>query len=65
MAVINGSYGECEKWVGEFSLQPSTAMFCAKGGSYKKKRKKGNTQKTRMPESSGKDRTLKEEEEGP
>ena len=52
MAVINGSYGEREKWVGEFSLQHSTAMFRAKGGggSYNKKEeekkgKKCNTQR--------------------
>ena len=71
MAVINGSYGEREKWVGEFSLQHSTTTFCAKGGgggSYKKrKRKKEEVQhamKNMIPESNGKDRTLKEEEEG-
>ena len=44
MAVINESYGECEKWVGEFSLQKSTATFRAKEASYPKK-KKCNTQR--------------------
>ena len=45
MAVINGSYGEREKWVGEFSLQHSTTTFCAKGGGelQKKKKKKGRS----------------------
>ena len=51
LTVINGSYGEREKWMENISLQHSTAMSCAKG-------------KTRIPKSSGKDRTLKEEEGG-
>ena len=67
MAVINGSYGECEKWVGEFSLQKSTATFREKGGSYPKKNKKKvqHAKKTKIPESSEKDRTLKKEDKGP
>ena len=67
MTVINGSYKEREKWVGKFSLQHSTATSRARGGgrgSYKKKEVK-HAKKTRIPKSSGKDKTLKEEEGGP
>ena len=58
--------------MGEFSLQHSTAMFRAKGGGgvtkkirRKKRKEVQHAKKTRIPESSRKDRTLKEEEEGP
>ena len=63
MSVINRSYGKCEKWVGEFSLQKSIAMFCAKGVELPKKVQ--HAKKTKIPESSGKDRTLKKEDKGP
>ena len=64
MAVINGSYGEREKWVGEvFTLTFNCHVSC-KGGSYEK-REVQHAKKTRIPKSSRKDRTLKEEEEGP
>ena len=68
MTVINRSYKEREKWVGKFSLQHSTATSRARGGggrgSYKKKEVQ-HAKKTRIPKSSGKDKTLKEEEGGP
>ena len=52
--------------MGEFSLQKSTAMFRAKGGSFPQKKKKvRHAKKTKIPESSEKDRTLKKEDKGP
>ena len=62
-----GVMGDMKSGWGKFSLQHSTAMSRAKGGvwgSYKKKEVQ-HAKKTRIPESSGKDRTLKEEEGGP
>ena len=59
-----GVTGNVKSGWGKFSLKHSTAMFLANGGSYKKK-KVQHAKKTRIPKNSGKDRTLKEEKEGP
>ena len=64
MVVINGSYGGHEKWLGEVFTPTFNCHVSCKWGSYKKK-KVQHAKKTRILESSGKDKTLKEEEGGP
>ena len=64
MAVINESYGEREKWMGEVFTQTFNCHVPGKRGELPKK-KVQHAKKTRIPKNSGKDRTLKEEKEGP
>ena len=59
MAVINGSYEECEKWMGKFSLKHSIATFHAKLGSCKRSATRKKKKKNKVLEDSKKSRILR------
>ena len=62
--LLMGVKGNVKSGWTKFSLQHSIATFPVKGGVTKKEEVQ-HTKKTRIPKNSGKDRTLKEEEERP